>query len=40
MAIFSALFSVREAGGLCSIGTLLAFVIVSMRDQSGLMRLN
>ena len=29
VAIFSALFSVREAGSLCSIGTLLAFVIVS-----------
>ena len=30
VAIFSALFSVREAGSLCSIGTLLAFVIVSI----------
>ena len=30
VAIFSALFSVREAGSLCSIGTLLAFVIVSV----------
>jgi len=29
VAIFSALFTVREAGSLCSIGTLLAFVIVS-----------
>jgi len=30
VAIASALFSVREAGSLCSIGTLLAFVIVSI----------
>ena len=30
VAIFSALFNVREAGSLCSIGTLLAFVIVSI----------
>jgi APA family basic amino acid/polyamine antiporter len=30
VAIFSALFTVREAGSLCSIGTLLAFVIVSV----------
>ena len=30
VAIFSALFNVREAGSLCSIGTLLAFVIVSV----------
>jgi basic amino acid/polyamine antiporter, APA family len=30
VAIFSALFSVREAGSLVSIGTLLAFVIVSI----------
>src|SRR6266496_2283063 len=30
VAIFSAVFSVREAGSLCSIGTLLAFVIVSV----------
>ena len=30
VAIFSAIFTVREAGSLCSIGTLLAFVIVSM----------
>ena len=29
VAFFSAVFSVREAGSLCSIGTLLAFVIVS-----------
>jgi basic amino acid/polyamine antiporter, APA family len=29
VAFFAALFSVREAGSLCSIGTLLAFVIVS-----------
>jgi APA family basic amino acid/polyamine antiporter len=29
VAIFSAIFTVREAGSLCSIGTLLAFVIVS-----------
>ncbi len=29
VAIFSAVFTVREAGSLCSIGTLLAFVIVS-----------
>ncbi len=28
VAVFSAIFSVREAGSLCSIGTLLAFVIV------------
>jgi len=28
VALFSALFTVREAGNLCSIGTLLAFVIV------------
>jgi len=28
VAMFSALFTVREAGNLCSIGTLLAFVIV------------
>ena len=30
MAIVSALFTVREAGSLVSIGTLLAFVIVSI----------
>ena len=30
VAFFSALFTVREAGSLCSIGTLLAFVIVSI----------
>jgi APA family basic amino acid/polyamine antiporter len=30
VALFSAIFSVREAGSLCSIGTLLAFVIVSI----------
>jgi APA family basic amino acid/polyamine antiporter len=30
VALFSALFTVREAGSLCSIGTLLAFVIVSI----------
>src|SRR5438876_10171147 len=30
VAIFSAIFTVREAGSLCSIGTLLAFVIVSV----------
>jgi len=30
VAFFSAVFSVREAGSLCSIGTLLAFVIVSV----------
>ncbi len=30
VAIFAALFTVREAGSLCSIGTLLAFVIVSI----------
>jgi APA family basic amino acid/polyamine antiporter len=30
VAIFSAIFTVREAGSLCSIGTLLAFVIVAM----------
>src|SRR2546428_11061479 len=30
VAIFSAVFTVREAGSLCSIGTLLAFVIVSI----------
>jgi APA family basic amino acid/polyamine antiporter len=30
VAFFSALFSVREAGSRCSIGTLLAFVIVSV----------
>jgi len=30
VAIFSAIFTVREAGNLCSIGTLLAFVIVSV----------
>jgi basic amino acid/polyamine antiporter, APA family len=30
VAIFSAVFTVREAGSLCSIGTLLAFVIVSV----------
>jgi APA family basic amino acid/polyamine antiporter len=30
VAIASALFTVREAGSLCSIGTLLAFVIVSI----------
>jgi basic amino acid/polyamine antiporter, APA family len=30
VAAFSAIFSVREAGSLCSIGTLLAFVIVSI----------
>jgi basic amino acid/polyamine antiporter, APA family len=29
VAIFAAVFTVREAGSLCSIGTLLAFVIVS-----------
>src|SRR5947207_3187619 len=29
VAVFSAVFTVREAGSLCSIGTLLAFVIVS-----------
>ena len=29
VACFSAIFTVREAGSLCSIGTLLAFVIVS-----------
>ena len=29
VAIFSAIFTVRDAGSLCSIGTLLAFVIVS-----------
>jgi APA family basic amino acid/polyamine antiporter len=29
VACFSAIFNVREAGSLCSIGTLLAFVIVS-----------
>ncbi len=29
VAFFSAVFTVREAGSLCSIGTLLAFVIVS-----------
>ena len=30
VACFSAVFTVREAGSLCSIGTLLAFVIVSI----------
>jgi APA family basic amino acid/polyamine antiporter len=30
VAIFSAVFSVRDAGSLCSIGTLLAFIIVSI----------
>jgi APA family basic amino acid/polyamine antiporter len=30
VAFFSAIFTVREAGSLCSIGTLLAFVIVSI----------
>ena len=30
VAIFSAVFSVRDAASLCSIGTLLAFVIVSI----------
>jgi basic amino acid/polyamine antiporter, APA family len=30
VAIFAAVFNVREAGSLCSIGTLLAFVIVSV----------
>src|SRR5262245_4776561 len=30
VAVFAAVFTVREAGSLCSIGTLLAFVIVSM----------
>ena len=30
VAIFAAVFTVREAGSLCSIGTLLAFVIVSI----------
>jgi APA family basic amino acid/polyamine antiporter len=30
VAFFSAVFTVREAGNLCSIGTLLAFVIVSV----------
>ncbi len=30
VAAFSAVFTVREAGSLCSIGTLLAFVIVSV----------
>jgi len=30
VAIFSAIFTVRDAGSLCSIGTLLAFVIVSV----------
>ncbi|HEY3862926.1 MAG TPA: amino acid permease [Verrucomicrobiae bacterium] len=30
VAIFSAIFTVRDAGNLCSIGTLLAFVIVSV----------
>ena len=30
VAFFSAVFTVREAGSLCSIGTLLAFVIVSI----------
>ena len=30
VAFFSAIFTVREAGSLCSIGTLLAFVIVSV----------
>jgi APA family basic amino acid/polyamine antiporter len=30
VSIFSAVFSVRDAGSLCSIGTLLAFVIVSV----------
>src|SRR5260370_10188720 len=29
VAFFSAVFTVRQAGSLCSIGTLLAFVIVS-----------
>src|SRR5206468_5020197 len=30
VAFFAAVFTVREAGALCSIGTLLAFVIVSV----------
>jgi APA family basic amino acid/polyamine antiporter len=30
VAAFAAVFTVREAGALCSIGTLLAFVIVSV----------
>jgi basic amino acid/polyamine antiporter, APA family len=30
VAVFAAVFTVREAGSLCSIGTLLAFVIVSI----------
>jgi len=30
VAIFAAVFTVREAGSLCSIGTLLAFVIVAI----------
>ena len=30
VAVFAAVFTVREAGSLCSIGTLLAFVIVSV----------
>lgn len=30
VAFFAALFNIREAGSLCSIGTLLAFVIVSV----------
>jgi APA family basic amino acid/polyamine antiporter len=30
VAIFAAVFTVREAGSLCSIGTLLAFAIVSI----------
>jgi APA family basic amino acid/polyamine antiporter len=30
VALFAAVFTVREAGSLCSIGTLLAFVIVSV----------
>jgi APA family basic amino acid/polyamine antiporter len=30
VAFFAAVFTVREAGSLCSIGTLLAFVIVSV----------
>jgi APA family basic amino acid/polyamine antiporter len=30
VAFFSAVFTVRDAGSLCSIGTLLAFVIVSV----------
>lgn len=30
VAVFSALFTVREAGALCSIGTLLAFTIVNV----------